>query len=283
MTTDKQLTPIGQICQTLDKMQSTFVDDLKGTGISEVRFLATAKIAVQTHADRDRLAKADRQSLYLSIRRAASDGLMPDGREAALVVYGDKVQYQPMVQGLFKLAFNSGEIDNIGAYVVYSNDTFTYRAGIDTLPSHEANWFSDRGDPIGIWAFVKLKSGNVIGPVMLTKERIDRIATRSKMAVNYDPKKGKDWEEFWKKAIIRNILKYAPRSSALDRALEADTDEFELNESGAYETPEQAPVSDKPKTQTRAAKAVKKIEETVDVVDADFTEENSVGEEDVPV
>lgn len=260
------------ICKAIDAMESGLAEQLKGTGIQASRFLATAKTAVQTHADKDKLFSADRQSLYLAIKRAAGDGLMPDGREAALVVYNTKkkdangaekwvseVQYQPMVQGMVKLARKSGEIEDLGAFVVYDGDKFTYRAGIDAIPTHEADWFGKRGEPIGVWAYVKLKSGDYIQPVMLTKERIDRIALRSKMAGNYNPKTGKDWEEFWKKAAIRNILKYAPRSTVIDKALDDDDAEFDLKNENVYTAPATPSVDAETGEvrETRAASAIK--------------------------
>ncbi len=263
MSESKELTPIGQICTTLDTMGKKFQEALDGTGINPSRFIATAKTAIQTHADTDKLARANRQSLYLAIQRSAGDGLMPDGREAALVVYGDKVQYQPMVQGLVKLARNSGEIESLGAFIVHEKDSFTYRAGIDNIPIHDCpNWFADRGAPIGVWAFVKLKTGDYLSPVMLTKERIDRIATRSKMAGNYNPQSGKDWEEFWKKAAIRNILKYAPKSTALEKAMQASDDEFDMNKESVYlEQPKEAIVPVKKETKAAAVvKAAAKVE-----------------------
>ena len=137
----KELTTIGQICQSLDKMAPSLTESLQGTGITVQRFLATAKTAVQTHTDKDRLASADRNSLYLSIKKAAGDGLMPDGREAALVVYGSQVQYQPMVQGLVKLARNSGEIESINSEVVYENDEFELYHDFDGVKfKHVPNW-----------------------------------------------------------------------------------------------------------------------------------------------
>ncbi len=257
----KDLTVIGQICQGLTAMEGSLAESLKGTGVTVQRFLATAKTAVQTHQDKNGLEKADRQSLYLAIKKAASDGLMPDGREAALVVYAGKVNYQPMVQGLVKLARNSGEIESIGAYIVHEADKFSYKAGVDDLPQHDADWFGKRGSPVGVWAFVKLKTGEYLDPIMMTKERIDRIATRSKVAGNYNPTTGKDWEEWWKKAAIRNILKYAPKSTALEMALQDDNKEFDLsNEDVILNGPSQPlnPVSDEPKKETRASAVVKK-------------------------
>ncbi len=70
----------------------------------------------------------------LALTRCAKDGLMPDGREAALIVRSTKVNnqfvkkavYMPMVDGVMKRARQSGQVANIIAKVVYSQDEFEY-------------------------------------------------------------------------------------------------------------------------------------------------------------
>lgn len=272
----QQLTAIGQICNTIDTMKGTLNTDLTGTGINPDRFIATAKTAIQTHAQRNRLENADRNSLYLAIKKSAIDGLMPDNREAALVVYGDQVQYQPMVQGLVKLARQSGEIVSIASEVVYSKDKFKLDFNMDGIDfCHSPCWDGDRGEPILVWATVKLKSGEVMARAY-PKKRIDSIASRSKMADNYNPNKGKDWEEFWRKAAIRNILKYAPKSTQLDRALEESDAEFLMSQEPIKEA-QPAQEQEQPKA-TRAKAAVMPDKEP-DVIDAEVIEQEPQGEQ----
>lgn len=284
MTTEgKQLTVIQQICNTIDVMEPSLTQALNGTGINTKRFIATAKTAIQSSKDRAGLEAADRSTLFLAVQRAAGDGLMPDGREAALVVYNEKykdangkdqwkktVNYQPMVQGLMKLARNSDQIEDVDAFIVYEKDHFSFKQGKDKMPDHDGNWFGDRGKPIGIWAFVKLKSGEM-KVAMFPKERIDRIAIRSKVPKNYKPsfidaqgemQGGLDWEEWWKKAAIRNILKYAPKSTALEKALDNDQ-EIDLDEVSAEPVSSAPvnPVTEAPRSETRAAQAVKAKQE----------------------
>lgn len=286
MTQSKQVSVIGQICQSIDKMQESLDESLQGTGISINRYLATAKTAIQTHPQKDKLEQADRQSLYLAIKRSAGDGLMPDGREAALVVYNNKkrdasgketwvseVQYQPMVQGLVKLARNSGEIESINSEVVYENDEFELYYDFDgTKFKHAPNWQGDRGLPVLVWAAIRLKSGEIIARAY-PKDRIMQISSRSKMAVNYDPQKGKDWEEFWRKAAIRNILKYAPRTTAIDKALEENDKEFTFDDDSPAETPKKS-VAEKPKK--RETKASQTVKESAPVIDAEPESEPEV-------
>jgi recombination protein RecT len=65
------------------------------------------------------LLGADRRSLLASCIKCAADGLVPDGREAALVMFGNQVQYMPMFTGIQKRVRNSGEIASLQAQVIY--------------------------------------------------------------------------------------------------------------------------------------------------------------------
>ena len=220
----KKITPLAEVCSNIVLMKPNFEEALRGTGVDVDRFIQVAKQGLQTHRDARKLLEADRKSLNLAFLKAASDGLMLDGRESALVVFGNEVVFMPMVQGLVKLARNSGAITNIESAVVYANDKFTYIMGVDAAPRHEADWFGDsRGEPIGAWAVVTLASGEKI-PAMLSKSKIMRVASKSKNSFQYDPKKGDAWEEWWKKTAVKNVLKYAPRSTALEKALQHDNE-----------------------------------------------------------
>ncbi|MCG8404532.1 MAG: recombinase RecT [Phycisphaerales bacterium] len=67
----------------------------------------------------------------------------------------------------------------------------------------------NRGPPVAIYAIVKLKDGTVVREVM-------SIAGQGQNAYQYDPQKGKNFAEWWRKTAIRRISKYIPRDS--DRA-----------------------------------------------------------------
>ena len=156
------------VCGGLQKMDKSFKAALPAN-ISAEKFIKAATTAIQMHPQMDQLLDADRQTLYNACTKAASDGLILDGRESTLIVFNSKkkdasgkeiwvkqVQYIPMVQGLVKLARNSGEVLSIISEVVYENDKFTYRIGLDEMPLHEPDWFGNRGEAVGFWACVKL-------------------------------------------------------------------------------------------------------------------------------
>lgn len=211
-------------------------------GMDPKRFMRTTVNAISTHAQSDKLLKADRQSLFNACQKAAADGLLIDGKEATLVTFKNEVAYMPMVQGLVKLARNSGEISSVVGEVVFENDKFSYRPGVDKQPNHEPDWFGDRGKPIGAYAVVTTKDGEKTVTVM-KESRIMAIAQGGRNAHQYTPGKGAHYEEWWKKTVIKNVLKYAPKSTFLESALANDNEHIDPDQIPPdYIPPQQAKV-----------------------------------------
>lgn len=203
-------------------------------GLELRRFMRTVSNLLQIHPQSQRLLAADRQSLFNACLKSAGDGLLLDGREAVLTVFHenksntDKVTYMPMVQGLVKLARNSNEISNIVAEVVYKNDGFIYRPGVQDQPLHDPDWFGDRGKPIGAYAVVTTKDNEKIVSV-LASDRILAIGQGGRNADQYMPGKGAHFVEWWKKTVIKNALKYSPKSTHLASAMAADNELISLD------------------------------------------------------
>lgn len=273
MSESKALKPVELLQQGLEQFSPKLAQSLP-QGLSVDKFVRTVMQGVQTHKDQNKILNASRKSLFLAVQKAAGDGLQLDGREAALVVFGDEVTYMPMVQGLVRLARNSGEIASIVAEVVYSNDKFTYRIGTDEMPLHEPDWFGDRGAPVGAWAVVRLKNGEVISTIMSQKD-IMATVSKSKNLFQYDPAKGAHFKEWWKKTVIKNVLKYAPKSTELERVLQREESQ-EVEEIKEAETT--TPEPEKKPRQTKAAKTAK-AEQPVqeqEVIEAEY--DNVTGE-----
>lgn len=163
-----------------------------------------------------------RQSIYESLLKCAADGLLPDGREAALVKFntkdGDrwvnKAQYMPMVAGIMKKARNSGEIAAIYCHVVYSNDVFKVSLVTDGVPVTHEPAMGARGDVVGAYALCRFKDGSWSQPEIMDVEQINAIRKRSKTA-----DKGPwatDWAEMARKTVIKRAAKYWPSSTDKD-------------------------------------------------------------------
>lgn len=214
--------------------QSKSIESMLPPSMDPKRFLRTAVNAISTHAQCDALLKADRQSLFNACQKAASDGLVIDGKESTLVTFKGQVAYMPMVQGLVKLARNSGQIKKIVAEVVFKNDEFSYRPGLDDMPNHSPDWFGDRGEPIGCYAVITLNDGEQVTAVM-NKARIMGIAQGGRNSHQYTPGKGPHYQEWWKKTVIKNVLKYAPKSTYLESAMEHDNENYDPDAAADYE------------------------------------------------
>jgi len=159
------------------------------------------------------LLNADRRSLLGACVKCAADGLVPDGREAALVLMGGKVQYMPMIAGVLKRARNSGEIASLVVQVVYEKDDFVWRPSDPEKPvEHSAPALTvDRGNPIGAYAIARLKDGSVMAEVM-SKAEIEKVRNVSRSKGNGP------WVQWWdqmaRKTVLRRLAKYLPMDAA---------------------------------------------------------------------
>ena len=184
------------------------------------RFIRTTITAVQMQPQ---LLDCDRRSLLGSMMKAAQDGLMPDGREAAMVIFrtkdGPVAQYMPMVGGLLKKIRNSGELASISANVVYEKDVFDYELGDDERIIHKPHLGAERGAPIAVYAIAKTKDGAIYREVMsVTEVNKVRAASRAKDSGPWVTW----WDEMARKTVIRRIAKRLPSSADLDQTLEHD-------------------------------------------------------------
>ena len=107
--------PIDEVRGALTRMSDQFKMALPPQ-IPVERFVRVVQTAVASNPD---LLNCERTSLYGAAMKCAQDGLLPDGREAALVKFGGQVSYMPMVGGILKKVRNSGELETISSHVVY--------------------------------------------------------------------------------------------------------------------------------------------------------------------
>lgn len=191
--------------------------------VSFEKFTNAAAVALATNAD---LFDADRQSVINALSSCAKDGLIPDGREAALVVYktslpnGQRVrraQYIPMIDGVMKRVRQSGEVSIIATRVLYKNDKF--RVWMDENGEHifyEPNML-DRGEMIGAFAYAKMRSGELQFEVM-NIEDIEKVRAASK---NSDKGPWVNWyESMSRKSVMHRLGRRLPNNSEIMEMLE---------------------------------------------------------------
>lgn len=245
----------------LDKKAFSYAELLPAE-LSVERFITTCKVAI---AKNPKLLEANRLTLYLAIDQACKDGLLLDGKEAALAIFGNEVQYMPMIAGIYKLGSNTGLLTTPISEVIYQNDLFEHWTinGAVHLKHAPAPLGSNRGDAIGVYATCQIiKTGECVAEV-IDKQQVEAIKSCSKMqnALVWN----KFWQEGWRKSVSRRMFKRLPRSSnkeweRFESAMTRGDDDYDFDnqpESGVTATGMQAEdvTPNKPK-QTKAAAAV---------------------------
>lgn len=221
MTTSTAITPIDSFRNTLTRMQPEFTAALPPQ-IPVEKFIRTVITVVQMNP---KYLEADRRSLLGSCMKAAQDGLLLDGREAALVPFhgkgGTALQYMPMIAGILKKIRNSGELATISANVVHARDQFDYALGDDERITHKPHLGDERGPAIAVYAIAKTKDGGVYREVMSVGE-IEKIRKSSK-AANAGPWVN-HWGEMARKTVLKRLAKRLPTSTDVDQVIDSDNE-----------------------------------------------------------
>lgn len=213
---ERRENPVAVIRQNLDQMAPQFKAALPAH-ITVEKFTRVAMTAIQNNPD---LANADRNSLFGSIVRLAQDGLLPDGREAAIVLFGGKAQAMPMIAGILKKLRQSGEIAKVSAQVVYEHDEFVWHLGFDEDVTHNPPALNEqRGKAIGAYATAVLKDGSRLLEVM-SLEEIEKVRAVSRAKGNGP------WVSWWgemaRKTVLRRLSKRLPMSTDLEDSFDRD-------------------------------------------------------------
>lgn len=190
--------------------------------ITPEKFQRAAITALMNNPD---IADCSKQSVMNSLMKCAQDGLIPDGREAAIVKFKGTAQYLPMAYGLIKRMRNSGEVQSVNAYIVYDNEDFDWviRDGVEEF-THKPMIRGEKGGVLLAYAVVLLKDGGKHVEVM-RKADIEkaRLASPNQKGSERPLHIWASWyEEMAKKTVIHRAAKRCPTSSDIERMLQRD-------------------------------------------------------------
>jgi len=196
------------------------------------------RVVLTQMAKNPTLQDCTQASLFGSILQSSSLGLEPDGVEGALIPYRISgvmtATFQPMYQGLIKLAHMGGQIKVLYGEVVHENDEFGQMKGLDPYLNHVPA-SSDRGAIIGAYAVYHLVNGGKDFEYM-TKEEIEKVRASSR--AKKDSPWNHWWEEMAKKTVLKRLMKRLPRSREMMDAIAIDNEaghgKGSLDMSGAF-------------------------------------------------
>lgn len=221
-----------QIEKRLDKLTEALPSH-----ITPEQFKATLVRAAMSDPN---LLLADRVSFFEAALAASIDGLMPDKKEGAMVVYNTKikgqngqkdiwikkVQWLPMIRGIFTKVYNTGLVKSATVNVVYGGDQF--RAWTDDEGEHlfhEEAEEQNRQIIRRFYAQVVMKDGGVFVETMRLVD-IEKVKATSKSS---ETGPWVDWfEEMAKKTVFKRLAKRLPISREIAQVLDRDNFLYDL-------------------------------------------------------
>lgn len=218
---------------TAVEAQLPFIARLLPPSLSPERFLSDFKTAAWSNPD---LLRATPRSVLLACMQAATDGLRPDGREAAVVVRQGVAQYQRMAGGIVTLLYRTGKVASIDLQVVREGDEWDYGMGDSPFIRHKPT-LSLEGRIIAAYSIIRLKDGS-ISRCLMGIEEIDRIMRMSPSGWDKNTKQPKGiWakhkEEMSKKTVLHRHVKTLPLEG-----MPTATDDVSQVEDAAWSEPE---------------------------------------------
>ena len=223
-TQSRAVAPIVQFKHDLARLKEAGELDMLPANVS---FEAFRNAAVVAMTDNPAINQCSKESLFKSIRKLAAAGLVPDGREAAIVPYKGQAQAMPMVYGLIKVARNSGEISSIWAEVVRGEEAFRISMiNGERRFEHDYDPLHRSGEVKGAYAVAKLKDGTIEVEAM-GRDDIEkrRRASANQKEPNPTGIWGQWYDEMAKKTVIRALVKRLPVSSEDMRRVMVEEDE----------------------------------------------------------
>jgi recombination protein RecT len=164
-------------------------------------------------------------------------GLLPDGKEGAIVRFAGEAAFLPMVEGFSKKLWKTGMVIEINHNVVCEGDDFEFEEGDNGFVSHKRSLVRPAdAEVIGAWCVIKLKTGGQLIEV------VDQADLRKIAAVSKAQKGPRvEWaREMHRKAPFRRIVKRMPKDEGLSHLIAHDDTAYDLESRQPAPPPESA-------------------------------------------
>lgn len=162
-------------------------------------------------------------SMLSCMLTCAKYGILPDGRNAYLIPYGDECTLQFDYKGLVHVVIRDGVAKKVYAEVVCANDKFVFRNGKVEL--HEIGF--PRGDVIGAYCAITLPDGETQYEI-IDREDIDRIKSCSRGSSSPSSPWNRFFKEMAKKTVFRRATKWLKLSPDVMDAISDDDSEYDF-------------------------------------------------------
>lgn len=186
------------------------------------QWVAGVKSLLATRPEIADAAYNSRDHFLAALIQAAQKGLQPGTKEFHLVPFSPKkgmprlIQGVEGYQGIVERIYRAGAVATVIAEAVYSHDEFSYQPGAGQ-PTHVVDWFGDRGQLRGAYAYAIFRDGAVSKVVVVGPKEIAQAKAKSASAKSeYSP-----WTQFpeamWVKTAVRKLENWVPTSAEYRR------------------------------------------------------------------
>lgn len=205
---------INQARSVIERLAPEFAKALP-PGVSADRFRRVCLTSIQQN---EKLLECSPDSLWAACMKAAQDGLMPDGREGAIVPRWNnrkrtsEAHWMPMVAGLIAKAKRKGSVVSLSAQIVYEGERFQVLLGDEDRIDHAREISKvQQGKEIAVYAIATMKDGSKEREVMSWDE-VMQVADMSQK--DKEGNLGNVWRtwrgEMARKSCIRRLSKRLP-------------------------------------------------------------------------
>jgi recombination protein RecT len=161
------------------------------------------------------------QSFMAALSECARLGLVP-GDTFHCVPFEDRRNGTVEITGIvdytgeIELIYRAGAVASVKAEIVCDKDHFHFTTDMDR-PEHAPNWFGDRGDLIGAYAYAVMKDGATSKVIIYSKAEIDRVKAVAKGTDRDDSPWKKWYDRMALKTVIHRLEHFVPTSAEYRR------------------------------------------------------------------
>ena len=174
---------------------------------------AYARVVLNAMVQTPQIAECDVTSLQQALLAAMNAGLVPDGKESAIVPFKGKATLIIMIEGRLKLAQQATKGLVVRSMAVYAGDEWDYAEGLHARLDHVPDPGASNALEQLIYVYATARLPGAIDPQydVMSRATVDRYR-----AYSASPTRGPwatHFEEMAKNAVLKRLLKRLPTSS----------------------------------------------------------------------
>lgn len=195
--------------------------------IKPATFVRLAQGVLRRNEQLQKVAVRNPGSFLAALLEAARLGHEPGTEQFYLVPFGNEITGIEGYRGVIERMYRAGAISTVKAEVVREGDVFSYDPGEMDRPVHKVDWFADRGQIKGAYAYAVFKDGSTSKVVVINRQYIEQVKREAKGASGSSSPWVK-WEEAMVlKTVAHRLEPWVPTSNEylreqLRAAVEAD-------------------------------------------------------------